>query len=223
MLPGPVAGLRQPRYYEGSDSCAPSPRLAGLPAYLVHPSRRSASNHEGDSQVALAAMPALAMISRLRHFQCRLAITPRRIEFVILRTASSPPVAPHPASQRRSYLRLRGSGFPRSRTFTLLNKRLHGRTPERPLGAAGVLRRRPRNRSNPGAGRDSDRRACSMSDADCPASSLHARYHLEGGFSRAKSPHPCPLPAGEGEMRRRRDATAPASRGSRSHWCASAR
>ncbi len=36
----------------------------------------------------------------------------RRIEFVILRTASSPPVALHPASQRRSYLQLQGLGLP---------------------------------------------------------------------------------------------------------------
>src|SRR5437762_13673599 len=37
----------------------------------------------------------------------RLATASRRIRFVILRTASSPPVALHPASRRRSYLRLR--------------------------------------------------------------------------------------------------------------------
>ena len=36
----------------------------------------------------------------------RLATASRRNRFVILRTASSPPVAPHPASRRRSYLRL---------------------------------------------------------------------------------------------------------------------
>src|SRR5258707_14890561 len=36
----------------------------------------------------------------------RLATAPRRNRFVILRTASSPPVALHPASRRRSYLRL---------------------------------------------------------------------------------------------------------------------
>ena len=37
----------------------------------------------------------------------RLAEPPRRNGFVILRTAGSPRVAPHPASRRRSYLRLR--------------------------------------------------------------------------------------------------------------------
>ena len=36
----------------------------------------------------------------------RLAATYRRIGFVLLRAARSPPVAPHPASRRRSYLRL---------------------------------------------------------------------------------------------------------------------
>jgi len=43
----------------------------------------------------------------------RLVATSRRIEFVILRTASSLPVALHPASRRRSYLQLRGLGLPR--------------------------------------------------------------------------------------------------------------
>ena len=37
----------------------------------------------------------------------RLATASRRIRFVLLRTAGSPPVAPHPASRRRSFLRLR--------------------------------------------------------------------------------------------------------------------
>jgi len=39
-------------------------------------------------------------------FTSRLATAPGRIEFVILRTTRSPPVAPHPASRRRSYVRL---------------------------------------------------------------------------------------------------------------------
>ena len=36
----------------------------------------------------------------------RLAVAIGRIEFVILRTGYSPPVAPHPALRRRSYVRL---------------------------------------------------------------------------------------------------------------------
>jgi len=39
-------------------------------------------------------------------FPSRLTATPGRIAFVILRTGRSPPVAPHPASRRRSYVRL---------------------------------------------------------------------------------------------------------------------
>jgi hypothetical protein len=39
-------------------------------------------------------------------FARRLAEASSRIEFVILRTGRSPPVAPHPASRRRSYFRL---------------------------------------------------------------------------------------------------------------------
>lgn len=51
-------------------------------------------------------------ISVLRLFQasprgCRLAAIRRRNRFVILRTDSSLPVTPHPASRRRSYLQLR--------------------------------------------------------------------------------------------------------------------
>lgn len=100
------------RYYDGSDSCQASPRPAGLLAYLAHTSQRSASNHKGDPDIALHAISAYPVCFRLRPLQAKLAVTPRRIEFVILRTASSPPVALHPASQRRSYLRLQGLGLP---------------------------------------------------------------------------------------------------------------
>jgi len=43
----------------------------------------------------------------------RLVATPRRIEFVFLRTVGSLPAALHPASRRRSYLRLRCYGLHR--------------------------------------------------------------------------------------------------------------
>ena len=43
--------------------------------------------------------------SRLRSQGCRLAVTPGRIEFVILQTGGSPPVASHPSLRRRSYIR----------------------------------------------------------------------------------------------------------------------
>src|SRR5205814_10557018 len=58
----------------------------------------------------------------------RLATASRRIRFVILRTASSPPVALHPASRRRSYLQLQSPRPAPARTSTALTKRPHGRT-----------------------------------------------------------------------------------------------
>ena len=48
----------------------------------------------------------------------RLATTTGRIEFVILRTGRSPPVALHPASRRRSYVRLQSSDRTLTGTFT---------------------------------------------------------------------------------------------------------
>lgn len=51
----------------------------------------------------LAGLPLRVWTSPLAS---RLAAHPGRIEFVILRTGSSPPVAPHPASQRSNYSQL---------------------------------------------------------------------------------------------------------------------
>src|SRR5438128_359410 len=64
----------------------------------------------------------------------RLATALRRIRFVILRTAGSPPVAPHPALRRRSYLQLRSPRPAPARTSTVLTKRPHGRTHARESG-----------------------------------------------------------------------------------------
>ena len=101
------------RYYEGSDSCLPSLRAAGLPACLATPSRHSASNHAVCPGNVLHASYNVPDVFRTSPRMSRLAVTPRRIEFALLRTASSLPVALHPASRRRSYLRLRGLGLPR--------------------------------------------------------------------------------------------------------------
>ena len=61
--------------------------------------------------VALARYPSAPQVplfrgSRLRHWLAGSPIPSGRIEFVILRTGRSPPVAFHPASRRRSYSRL---------------------------------------------------------------------------------------------------------------------
>ncbi len=78
-----------------------------------------------------------------------LAVTPRRIEFVIPgsspgqapRTASSLPLAPHPASQRRSYLQLRGHGLPRNGlTPSCLRAFTGARHPKAPLLGSPVDR-----------------------------------------------------------------------------------
>ena len=132
----------RPRYYEGSDSCAPSPRLAGLPACLVHPSRRSASNHVGGSQVALAARPALAMCSRLRQLlAARHHSPPNRVRHPADRQFASGCSPPRLAATQ--LLSASGVWLPPTRTFTLLNKRLHGRTGSRPPGGGGHSRSRP--------------------------------------------------------------------------------
>ena len=83
---------------------------AGLPTYLATSSCRSASNHVG---CLVTAYHHASVTSDFRTSPCmsRLVAAPRRIEFVLLRTDSSPRVALHPASQRRSYLRLRSCGF----------------------------------------------------------------------------------------------------------------
>jgi hypothetical protein len=87
----------------------------------------------------------------------RLTATPSRNEFVNLRTGVSPPVAPHPASRRRSFLWLQSSWLTLARTYTELIRRHHGRTsgdrhgPRResrgqsPLVGSGAKPRKKRN------------------------------------------------------------------------------
>ena len=85
----------------------------GLPAYLAHTSQRSASNHVDGPDIALHAINSVSDAFQASPSPSKLAAMPRRIEFALLRTASSLPVALHPASLRRSFLLLRGLGLPR--------------------------------------------------------------------------------------------------------------
>ena len=103
------------------------PRVAFPPFRLQPPGKPSpslshATPHRGEhpgSSVRFQASPSLS----------RLARSPGRIEFVILRTSGSPPVAPHPASQQRSYVRFRGRrAYAPEGTSTPLTTRLPGRT-----------------------------------------------------------------------------------------------
>ena len=90
----------------------------GLPASCAWSSEPSVSNHLIAPIVALTPNPSARWASRLRRvwdssFASRLSGQSGRIEFVNLRTARSPPVALHPASRRRSYVRLQaGVGVP---------------------------------------------------------------------------------------------------------------
>lgn len=88
--------------------------------------------------VAFAPNPSAPGASCFAHVQAspygrRLTSRYGRIEFVILRTTSSPPVAPHPASRRRSYVQLQaGVGMP-----------------ERDLHPPSQTRSKPHDRAHP--------------------------------------------------------------------------
>ena len=109
---------------------------AGLPAYFATPSCRSISNHVNCLVIAFHHASVTSEF-RTSPWYRRLVAALRRIEFVILRTDTSLPIAPHPASRRRSYLRLRSLWLPPARTFTMLMWRLHGRTHSRARGNPG--------------------------------------------------------------------------------------
>jgi hypothetical protein len=105
----------------------------GLLALCIEPSDRSASNHlMSPREFGLVSVPELTAQSADRipfedhsvtwasPLASRLATTPSRIEFVILRTSHSPPVALHPLSRGRSYFQLQNSNPTLTRTCTLL-------------------------------------------------------------------------------------------------------
>ena len=88
---------------------------AGLPVSRVWPSEHSAPNHLARSWSRFNTQPlsgsGFQRRSGRRWFwasllSSKLATRPGRNGFVILRTARSPPVAPHLASRRRSYVQL---------------------------------------------------------------------------------------------------------------------
>ena len=124
-LPAPLRSpgiTRLQRYYEGSDSCAPpiacrasrrSLRLTCLAfkAFRLQPPHR----FPGLLSHPTLQHPGLSRSSQVwaSPFGRRLANRSGRIEFVILRTTSSPSVALHPASRRRSFSQIQaGVGMP---------------------------------------------------------------------------------------------------------------
>ena len=123
----PVTAL--PRYYGRSDSCPPysgswvSPiagstcgqvsliHVPSLPT-LPSPTTPVAPTSFCHATLQLVGLPPVPRRSGLRHWLAGSPHTIGRIEFVILRTGRSPPVASHPASRRdlalqrdRSYVR----------------------------------------------------------------------------------------------------------------------
>jgi len=84
---------------------------AGLSASCAWPSDHSASNHPGGPVIALSHYPSASRASGSLRSGLRLLLagSPRgkaESSSLTLRTSRSPPVAPHPASRRRSYVRL---------------------------------------------------------------------------------------------------------------------
>jgi len=110
-ISSPCLDFRDFRYYEGSDSCLPSPWQAGISAYSALLSDHPAPNHMVCPCIALYVISAYKMSFRLRPALASSPHWPCRIGFVILRAGLSPPVALHPASRRRSYLWLHSYDF----------------------------------------------------------------------------------------------------------------
>ena len=105
-----------------------------LPVYRTLPCDHSISNHLTHPCRSFHTLPlsSTGSLSTGRGFALLPAsspVTPGRIEFVILRTGRSPPVAFHPASRRRSYVWLQvWRAIDLKRTFTSLTSCAHGRT-----------------------------------------------------------------------------------------------
>jgi len=84
---------------------------AGLSASWVWPSTHSASNHPADPAIAFTRYPSASRTSGsprsgFRHGYAGSPYDVAESSSLALRTGRSPPVAPHPASRRRSYLQL---------------------------------------------------------------------------------------------------------------------
>ena len=115
-LPCMITGLKFEVMQAFSFERAEEASRADRPAYCALPSHRSVSNHAVRPDTAFSPKGTLRHYSvsgcfRASPWNRRLAAALRRIEFVILRADSSPPLAPHLASRRRSYLRLPGCGI----------------------------------------------------------------------------------------------------------------
>jgi hypothetical protein len=100
----PIIGTMRPLTAATPQLSGSSPRFLRHTFPSFHPQARDAPRHRFSRH---SSVPSYFQTSPLTR---KLVATPRRIGFVILPTDSSPPVASHPASQRRSYLQLRSRG-----------------------------------------------------------------------------------------------------------------
>jgi len=108
------------RYYDGSDSCPPSPRLTGLPAYLATHSQRCASNHKGGPYVVfLSPLNAYDVFQASPSPSQLAAITPpNRVRFTAHRQFVSSCSPPHLAMTQ--LLSTTGPWLTLTRTSTVL-------------------------------------------------------------------------------------------------------
>lgn len=120
---------RSPRFTWHDLPCIPSPTtLRTLSPLLCCPPSVTSFRNLVSDRLLPCRVGVLQTSGRPRAFarapvrasplMSRLAASPGRIVFALLRTAISPPVALHPASRRRSYLRLSREGISRERTST---------------------------------------------------------------------------------------------------------
>ena len=96
----PIIGTMRPLTAATAQLSGSSPRFLHHTFPSFHPQARDAPRHRFSHHCSVPSCFQTSPLTR------KLVATPRRIGFVILRTDSSLPVAPHPASQRRSYLQL---------------------------------------------------------------------------------------------------------------------
>ena len=129
LLAAPLEGLK-PLYgtYEASDCCRHHPPKRQLSPLTAQYLPVVPSSTTWCARPSLSPPPQRDQLFQTSPWNRRLAATPRRIRFVLLRTDSSPPVAPHPASRRMQLLSVTELWQTPTRTCTVLISRPHGRT-----------------------------------------------------------------------------------------------
>ena len=188
MLTGPVAALRLPRYYEGSDSCArhPGAQVSPLVSFILPdvppPTTRVVRKSLWPPDQRLRCVSGFAIPLQARHHS-----PPNRVRHPADRQFASGCSPPRFAAAQLPS----ASGFWLSpaRTFTLLNKRLHGRTAERAPSARSELCDGPRNQANPGKSVRRHRPPCRC-DAACPDTPLPRASLLRSAQSSDCEPKP---------------------------------